>query len=249
MTPIERHGGVWVKRDDAFLFNGVRGGKVRTCLAIATAPPHPRGLVTAGSRHSPQVHIVAAVGQFLCLPVRVHVPAGADTPEVLAAVALGAGVVRHRPGYNSVIVARARGDAESSRGWRLVPFGMECSEAVEQTASQVPATMPEGVGRVVVPVGSGMSLAGVYQGMVDRGHDQPILGVVVGASPVSRLDAYAPTWRISRRVELVNSSLAYGRLRVGVRLGGVELDPVYEAKCIEFLQEGDLLWVVGRRTA
>jgi hypothetical protein len=30
-------------------------------------------------------------------------------------------------------------------------------------------------------------------------------------------------------------------------LGGLELDPVYEAKCLPFLRPGDLLWVVGRR--
>lgn len=30
-------------------------------------------------------------------------------------------------------------------------------------------------------------------------------------------------------------------------IGNVELDKIYEAKCIPFLKEGDLLWIVGKR--
>jgi hypothetical protein len=64
----------WLKRDDLFEYAGVRGGKVRTCLALAREARH--GLVTAGSRSSPQVNIVARIGRSLGLPVRAHVPAG-----------------------------------------------------------------------------------------------------------------------------------------------------------------------------
>ena len=31
------------------------------------------------------------------------------------------------------------------------------------------------------------------------------------------------------------------------RLGGLALDPYYEAKCVPYLRPGDLFWVVGRR--
>src|SRR5688572_1829354 len=105
-TPIEWHDGHWVKRDDTFEFNGARGGKVRSCLAIATQEPQPLGLVTAGSRSSPQCHIVAVIGKHLGLPVRLHMPQGESTPEILAAEALGAVVVRHYPGRESVLKKR-----------------------------------------------------------------------------------------------------------------------------------------------
>lgn len=246
-TAIERRGNVWLKRDDQFTIADVAGGKVRTCWHIATAGDVV-GLVTAGSRASPQVNIVAHIARALGVPCRVHVPSGDLAPELLDAVACGAEIVPHRPGYNSVIVARARDDA-TQRGWTEIPFGMECDEAVRQTAGQV-VDIPAGVKRIVVPVGSGMSLAGVLTGLRDpRAIPIPVLGVVVGADPVKRLDRYAPlAWR--DMVKLVKSDLDYHTPAPVTTLEGVALDAIYEAKCLPFLEPDDLLWLVGiRRTA
>ena len=70
-TPIESSGGYYFKRDDLYRVAGVSGGKARTCWGLAQGAP---GLVTAGSRHSPQVNIVAHIAQELGVPCRVHVP-------------------------------------------------------------------------------------------------------------------------------------------------------------------------------
>ena len=244
VTPVEEHGGYLVKRDDLFAVGGSAGGKARTCLALAAAGA-PAGLVTAGSRQSPQANIVAAVAAQLGVRCRVHVPAAAGplTPELAAAAGHGAEIVEHRPGHNSVIIARARDDA-AARGWLDIPFGMECAEAVRQTAGQV-ASLPADVTRIVVPVGSGMSLAGILAGLAQAGRDTPVLGVVVGADPARRLGKWAPGWR--GRVQLVKAQQGYHDHAAGTRLGELELDPVYEAKCLPFLRPGDLLWVVGRR--
>lgn len=153
-TPVERVGDVWLKRDDLYTVAGVSGGKVRSCWALAQGAT---GLVTAGSRASPQVNIVAHIARRLGVPCAVHTPAGEPSPEVADALACGAMRVEHRPGYNSVIIARAREDA-AARGWTEIPFGMECQEAVKQTRQQV-ANVPADVRRLVVPVGSGMSLS------------------------------------------------------------------------------------------
>lgn len=245
LTPVEEHGGHPVKRDDLFRVGDSAGGKVRTCLTLASRPGIT-GLVTAGSRQSPQVNIVATIARRLGLPCRVHVPAakGPLTPELEAARRAGAEIVEHRPGYNNVIIARAREDA-AERGWSEIPFGMECLEAVTATAAQA-ANIPHGTRRIVVPVGSGMSLAGVLAGLKRAGlADVPVLGVVTGADPSARLDTYAPGWR--DRATLVDSGLDYHDHAPVARLGDLDLDPVYEAKCLPFLEDGDLLWVVGRR--
>lgn len=244
LTPVELHGGHPVKRDDLFRVAGGAGGKVRTCLTLARTAD--AGLVTAGSRQSPQVNIVAGIAATLGLPCRVHVPAakGGLTPELSAAKAAGAEIVEHRPGYNTVIVARAREDAETL-GWTEIPFGMECWEAVRATAAQV-RNLPADATRLVVPVGSGMSLAGILTGLDEVDSDLPVLGVIVGADPTERLDAYAPAgWR--ERCELIASPLDYHQHAPATELGTLSLDPVYEAKCLPFLREGDALWVVGCR--
>ena len=245
LTPVEEYGGHPVKRDDLFRVGDSAGGKVRTCLTLASRPGLT-GLVTAGSRQSPQVNIVATIARRLGLPCRVHVPEakGPLTPELAAAQDAGAEIVQHRPGYNNVIIARAREDA-AERGWAEIPFGMECPEAVEATAAQA-ANIPSDTRRVVVPVGSGMTLAGVLTGLERAGLTHiPVLGVVVGADPADRLETYAPGWR--DRAALVHSDLDYHDHAPVTRLGDLDLDPVYEAKCLPFLEDGDLLWVVGRR--
>jgi 1-aminocyclopropane-1-carboxylate deaminase/D-cysteine desulfhydrase-like pyridoxal-dependent ACC family enzyme len=240
LTPIEPRGAYWLKRDDLWRVAGVPGGKARTCWALAQGAT---GLVTAGSRASPQVNIVAQIALRLGVPCRAHTPTGKLSSEVQAAKDAGAEIIQHGAGYNSVIVSRAKADAAAT-GYREIPFGMECQEAVTQTRRQVRA-IPAAVKRIVVPVGSGMSLAGILHGLRDADIDLPVLGVVVGAEPYKRLDAYAPLfWRTL--VDLVPAGVDYHKA-IDADVGGVKLDPHYEAKCVRHMLPGDMLWIVGIR--
>lgn len=246
LTPVQYldEQGIWLKRDDYFVRAGVRGGKARTCSVLAKGAS---GLVTSGSRSSPQANIVAHIAQQLGIPARIHAPTGELSPELVDAQSVGAEIIQHKAGYNSVIKARANEDA-TARGWINIPFGMECNEHVRQTRSQV-RNVPLAIKRLVVPVGGGMSLAGILWGMWEYGLTAPVLGVVVGGSPTAHLDCYAPNdWR--RRVTLIPSGTDYHESAENSSLTGIKLDPHYEAKTISFLQPGDLLWIVGiRRTA
>ncbi len=250
-TPVERRGDYWLKRDDLFRIAGVRGGKVRTCWNLAQGS---KGLITAGSRASPQVNIVAHIAARLGIPCRVHTPSGEPSPEVQAAIDVGAELEQHTPGHNSVIVARARADWIQHSGWTEIPFGMECQAAVQATAKQLDNLIVNNavlMRRIVVPVGSGMSLAGILHGIVKHGLEWPLLGtpvigVIVGADPTKRLDKYAPpNWR--DLVQLVKSELDYHAPAPITTWQGVKLDPHYEAKCLPFMEPGDLLWCVGLR--
>ena len=243
LTPVEKRDGMFFKRDDMFEVAGVRGGKARTCYHIATKKK-AIGLVTAGSRHSPQVNIVAHVAKELGIPCVAHTPTGELSEELKEAEWLGAKIVQHRAGYNSVIIRRARDYARES-GFTYIPFGMECEEAVEQTARQV-ENIPFGeINRIIVPVGSGMTLCGVVTGMLQMGNIADIIGVQVGANPSVRLDKYCPDWW--KYVILRRSVFDYDEIPDVCELGGVMLDPVYEAKCRTYMEEGDLLWIVGKR--
>ena len=240
LTPVQEINGIYVKRDDLFAVNGVCGGKVRTCLALAE---NAKGVVTAGSRQSPQVNIVSRIAKRLKIPCQVHVPSGELSPEVTEAGSFGAEIVQHKPGYNTVIIARAR-DAASSKGWTEIPFGMECQEAVTQTRRQV-ANIPPFVKRIVIPVGSGMSLCGLLWGLKDNNLNIPVIGIKVGADPEKRLKEFAPP-DYESMVQIIDSPLKYEKPAPN-RFGDLLVDPIYEAKCLPFLQEGDLFWIVGRR--
>src|SRR5579859_3113397 len=100
LTPVETINGVYVKRDDLFVCNGVAGGKVRTCLALAQGA---KGLVTAGSRSSPQVNIVAHIAQHLNVPAVAFTPCCVLLPELVDAKAHGCVIEQVSPGHNSVI--------------------------------------------------------------------------------------------------------------------------------------------------
>ena len=245
LTPVETHGDIWLKREDHYVFGGVRGAKVRTCmLLVERAREQGVGVITAGSRQSPQVNFVAQIAAALGVKCRAHVPSGDLTPELLAARGAGCELIQHQAGYNTVIVARAREDALQS-GWVEIPYGMEAPEAVEFTKPQV-ANIPDGVERIVNSVGSGMTLAGILWGLVEAGRDIPVVGVCVGHPPLERLDRHAPPgWR--DMVTIVDHPSDYHDEAAVTVFRGVQLDPWYEAKCIPTLQPGDLLWVSAIR--
>jgi 1-aminocyclopropane-1-carboxylate deaminase/D-cysteine desulfhydrase-like pyridoxal-dependent ACC family enzyme len=243
LTPVQACGGVFLKRDDLYLAAGAPGGKARTCWALAQGA---KGLVTASSRSSPQMNIVARIAASLGIPARLHCPLGALTPEMKEAQAFGAEIIQHKAGYNAVIKARAAADAQTTM-FKLIPFGMECAEAVAQTAGQG-RNIPVEAKRIVVPVGSGMSLAGILHHLVKDDRRLPVIGVSVGADPRKRLDQWAPLFW-NQLSEIVNSGTDYHVPAKITHLHSTPLDPFYEAKCIPFLQPGDLLWIVGIRAS
>lgn len=247
LTPIQSVktsvGLLHFKRDDLFEIAGVKGGKVRTCYELAKNSKV--GLTTAGSRSSPQVNIVANVAKYLGLPCVAHLPEGKLNKEIELAQATGCQIFQHKAGYNSVIVARSRQFALNT-GFTDIPFGMECQEAVKQTSMQV-ENIPEYINRIVIPVGAGMSCAGVLHGLADcERRDIQVLGIVVGADPTKRLFSYAPLG-FQEQLKLVPAGVDYSKYVVPDLELPFTLDPVYEAKCVKFMKPGDLLWCVGIR--
>lgn len=243
LTPVVDVGnGIRVKREDLFRAPGGGNGTKLRAVLVAARRSGKAGIVSGGGRASTGAAALGAAARLLGIPARFHAPTGAETPEL---VQDGVEVVRHGPGYMTVIRARSREDA-AARDWCLVPPGIECAEMVACSRAQV-ANVPEDVLRVVVPVGGGMALAGILQGLADRDLRVPVVGVRVGSKDTAkRLDAWAPSdWR--ERVELVDSPLKYEQDAPETRLGDLDLDPRYEAKCLPYLKPGDLLWVVARR--
>ena len=246
ITPIVQvvHG-IWAKRDDFYVCNGARGSKARSLLRLAEAARDARvGLVVGGSRHSPMISRAARVAEHVGIACRFHV----GRSNVLSAMeqdALdhGAKMCKHSDcPYLSVVLARAKKEADT-RGWQYVPFGVDCEAHAREIARQVPP-LPEFVKRIVVVVGSGMTLAGVLRGTAST---MPILGVNVSARSVEGLlDRRAPSdWKT--RVNFVNAPEEFSTLVSDTVWHGIPLDPQYEAKAVRFMRDGDLLWIVSRR--
>lgn len=248
LTPVEYYEkeGIWLKRDDKFEICGVRGGKARSAYQVIQELLEDgyKTIVTAGSRQSPQCEIVSFICEELGVDCKLFMPFGGDT-SVITNIKHNehTEIIRVKPGYNNIIVARAR-EYAVNRGCGYVPFGMECERNVEVTSEQV-VNIPKDCKRIVIPVGSGMSFSSVVSGMSKYGINKPILGVRVGKDPSKIIKEYAFGLEFMD-YDIVESGVDY-HTPVEAYVGEYQLDPIYEAKCREFLESGDLLWVVGRR--
>jgi 1-aminocyclopropane-1-carboxylate deaminase/D-cysteine desulfhydrase-like pyridoxal-dependent ACC family enzyme len=258
VSELDKKGGkIYFKRDDLFEYAGNRGGKVRTCLAYILNHLEKngiKGLVTGGSRSSPQVQIVGGLATDLGLKARLHLPKG-ELPAYIKEACKNHIVKQWFPGYNHVISARVHEDTNSlneiNNQWLEIPFGMEVQQAIDLTAEQVKNLPFDNIDRIVIPVGSGMTLAGIIEGLKRYKPDflgkKEILGVVVGQDPSKRLDKWTNNKDWRNYVQLVDSGLDYHDAASKTTFSGIDLDPIYEAKTIPFLRDRDLLWIIGHR--
>jgi 1-aminocyclopropane-1-carboxylate deaminase/D-cysteine desulfhydrase-like pyridoxal-dependent ACC family enzyme len=248
VTPVERHGNLFFKRDDLFEFEGMRGGKVRAALALCIAAKEQgyTMVVSACSRHSPQLAILGAIGWELGLFVVGFVAEGADTLVMRQAIGSGVHINKVKAGYSVVVQARAR-EYASEHGGFLVPFGMKGPDSIrltEHQAEQVFAgSESEKYKRVVMVAGSGVNMSGVLQAMGSWGKTHPVVGVLVGHDCRSYVEANKGEFK--GKISFVVSPVPYHDNAIYSSVNGVEVDSRYEGKAIPFLLPGDLFWLVG----
>lgn len=252
MTPIEYVDGFYFKRDDMFEVCGVKGGKSRAAYQLITQAIEQgyKTIVTAGSRMSPQCEIVSAICNDLSLSCHLFMPQGKDT-SVLENIKNNTSAIVHRckVGYNSVICYEANKWASENKAF-YVPFGMECVENIEITKHEV-QNIPKEVKRIIVPCGSGMSMISVIKGLEYYGMtDKKVVAIQVGKDPTKNLKKFLGDKNSlfnTLNYEIKKSQLDYHEKPIQTTFCGIELDPIYEAKCVPFLRKGDLLWIVGKR--
>ena len=245
-TPIERHEvnrlPVMVKRDDLFAAPPAPAlAKLRGAMMLLDKL-HSRGVRLVGCWDTR----ISALGQGIAaccsslpgMKVIVAFPKtkGSGIPPAIAkASELGAEILPVIAGRITISFAAARQQVER-RGGVMLPFGLECPEAVScvaRAASTVPCEYTSG-GTVVVSTGSGATLAGLVRGL--PGRPQKFVGVSSGRSIES-------IWRSLRRhgverseaIELVPAREAYSvRVDVGCPFPS---NPYYDRKAWRFLQE------------
>lgn len=252
LTAVEKHGNHYYKRDDYFTVHGVRGGKSRSAYQIIQRAVSLgyKDFVTAGSRMSPQCEIVSCICEQMGLTAHLFMPSGEET-TVIRNINTNKNSIIHRTkvGYNSVICHHAEEFAKNNNCY-YIPFGMECSDNIEITKHQV-QNIPEQVKHIVMPCGSGMSMISVIRGLNHyKMYDKKVTGVIVGKSPQKTFERFLPNNLFETNMieyNFVHSPNKYDEIPTVTCIDDVELDPVYEAKCIPFVNDGDLLWIVGKR--
>ena len=242
LTPIEKYGNIWIKRDDLFTFNGLKGAKVRNALFLIKDAINKgfKHITSVGHRDSPQLYIVGK----LCEHFGLHF-VGHTTMGVLPDHLNGFEIIQHKPGYNNVIQARCVKFAKENN-YYLIPFGMENFVCSKQLIYQVSNLKNVPAKRIVITVGGGINLCGLVWGLQKYEINIPIIGIVIGKNPEKLMNTFAPkNWKA--KVQLVDANQAYNK-HIEQTLYGIKLDPVYEAKCFDFIEDGDLFWIIGVRT-
>lgn len=276
LTPCELYDGLWYKRDDLFMpFDDVplSGGKVRQAMCLLGPKAetirdlYGATVLTATGVHSPQGLIIARVAYEYGLRTVLFVGA---TTEMKA---LKHRMLRTATRFCCALDCSARVAYETSlqsaiERWRrdqghglagyVVKFGINLHDApgaiLGSTAEQA-RNVPTSVDTVVIPVGAGITAAGILLGlkMYAPWVKRVVLVQIAGYDRRSEVNAIAQglryEWHASDRY-------AYSyELRRSVAKS-FALDPIYEAKAHEYMVErlhlttsNCLFWVVGDSTA
>ena len=249
ITPIQESGKILLKRDDMFEFNGMYGSKVRAGVALSERAIQLGydTITTLGAKTSPQINIMATVGQSLGLKVVGHTTTSPLQPDMLSAIDKGAKIIQHPYGYTSVLIKRTKDFATLNNAY-YIPFGMDDSLSVELARKQVESIIPykDKIKRIVITAGSGINLAGIILGLKDNNLDIPVLAIMVGHNPSKILEKYVGEDH-KKYYTIIEALQPYNKNAEFTSINGVEVDSIYEGKSIPFLQEGDLFWVIGKR--
>jgi len=257
-TPVHEFNGIFVKREDLAHWESLEypsGSKVRQYMSMAeynptssaTRPP----CIVGCSANSAMAIYVAATAKILGTKGIIYTAKRkVRSAGINYALSLGAEVneMTAKQGYYLKHLQRhAR-----QRGIDLRDYVMwDRKAAIQDTIDQCSNIPEEGVKRIIVPTGSGLTAAGILCGTISLG----IEIVAVCTSPM--------TDKI-KIMQLVNKMGAGKERKLGVltvigpstpydtpvieRLpDGTPLDPFYAAKAWKYMKEGDLLWTPGLR--
>lgn len=257
LTPVDRMGNFYVKREDLAHWVSLdlpSGSKVRQYLKMANTctgppqgdaiyyPPCPPCIVGCSANSCQQIY-VAATARTLDTKGIIYVPSRKHRTSATAYCDfMGAEIVYVKPGYLSVVRARAKARAKELR--QVVGWNPEL--AIEDTAQQC-SNIPDDVKRIVVASGSGLTAAGILRGL-QRNMRQISLIVVATSSQGTHANieakAKVPYIHHMVRITPVSPYDAYVCARLP---DGTPMDPFYSAKTIKYLQQGDMLWPPGLR--
>ncbi len=264
LTPVEEHNGVLFKRDDLYAPYGkhwITGGKIRQCRhLIETNLDHIKSdcggtIATASSIASPQAPIVAMVAKEFNLKSIIGY-GNTDYPLRQLAMAecqyLGSELIQlsKTQGFNTVLYAALKRLRET-RPFFPVLFGYAAQTHRESIIGQI-ADQVENVDCDVlyVPMGSGITLAGILDGKAKFGKTFDVVGLQpFGYDRTKSVDSMLYGTLDSYDFEQVLGNYSYHKLvKKNV---GFDLDMIYESKSFLMMEkmidpnESNCFWVIG----
>ena len=245
LSPIEKVNNIFIKREDLAIFDNINGGKGRVITEFINDGLNQgyTKFVTCGSRDSVQCEMVSAICEYHNLQCYLFMPNGQDT-AVLKQIYKNSNteLIRTKVGYTNVL-KRWSFDYAQEHNYFYIPFALECEKTIQINQEQV-QNIPNQVKRIVVPIGSGMNFISIIKGLEKYNINIPVIGIQVGLNPAKNIQIFLNDTPI--QYEIIKSELPYNKKPKIYHIENIELNQTYEAKCIPFLQNDDLLWIVGK---
>jgi 1-aminocyclopropane-1-carboxylate deaminase/D-cysteine desulfhydrase-like pyridoxal-dependent ACC family enzyme len=266
LTPVEKHGGVYYKRDDLFCpWEDVNGGKVRQAIKLFEQYDWP-GVIAAVSVHSPTGPVISRVAKSY--GKRCIIAVGGTKPERFEKLPMMK-LTKHYDadimivaghGMKNAITARVN-DIAKETGYHNIDYSKHIYQdsklMFDANAEQV-ENIPDELDVLVMSLGVGIQFACTLQGLKRFNKKvKRIIGVQVGPDRRKLIDGYLnqnplTEPRFDLEYELVQYKSPYSK-SVEQMIGNFYLDDIYEAKAHKWMLENIdmnqrvLFWCVGRR--
>lgn len=269
LTPVEKRGGIYFKRDDLFapFGNGnVNGGKLRQAFFIIEKKikeNNIKGVISGSSIHSPQSPIISSVAKYYNID-NIIIYGGVDQenlfkkPMPLLCLKNDAKFVFVNSGRHSVIYNKAK-KIQEENGYFIIEYGMNSKdnpyEFFESNAYQV-KNIPDNLDDLVVTCGSGITTAGILYGI--KKYKKNIKNInIVGVAP-NRIE------KINKRLKFLNTNIDYNYIdlfssrgflyekQIKTKYYLIDFHPNYESKVflwtmknLEIKNKNVLFWIIG----
>lgn len=263
ITPVEKMNGYYVKREDLAYWSSLdypSGSKVRQYKEMANKAVDslnsratqeflskpPPCIVGCSANSAMAIYVAATAHQQGMKGIVYTAGRKKRTDATKYAAEMGAEIVEVKPGYLSLIRARAR--ARATELGDVVKWSPQA--AIEDTIRQC-ENIPEGVKRIIVPTGSGLTAAGIIAGLGDR--DDLQIVVIATSTMTNEKMILSRAFKAAGEPDVLPGLLfipptsSYNDHEIAELPDGTPLDPYYSAKAFKYLQEGDLFWPVGLR--
>lgn len=258
ISPIEKHGGISVKRNDLLQIGEINGLKVMGCLYLLeqSIRNNTKGFITVGSRTSPQCNILSFLCEQLKIPCHLFMPDSSKNSEIQAKIVKRKYSTIHRvkTGRGNVLRHHSIEFSKLHPELELIPYGLESNEVMHLLSRQT-ENIPQNIKHITIPIGGANNISALLWGLYETGRtDISVTGVITGddTGSVKYLKSHLPPKHgpieiVKYRPDL-NPSKRYTTEHPAA-IGNVPLHPTYEGKCYDFIKweygEDELFWIVG----
>ena len=210
LTPVERVGNLYFKREDAFAPlgpNGINGSKLRQCIWLVAdhlkMHPETQGLLSGASVKSPQLSMSTLVAAHYGLPavqvIGATKPATACKHENIAIAAwAGARFVIEKVGYNPFLQSKVHKlhATDAFKDYFCLEYGIALNhnsnpacqvEKFHRVGSEQVRNLPKHIETIIVPAGSCNSCISVLYGIA-RFRPAALRRVILVAIGPNRID-------------------------------------------------------------